>query len=335
MADVSSLAAYRNGADRIRQAWPGFLGRRTEWLRQQTRHGTAAEKVAENIVQDLLTNVLDWSRGDLNNQVRYSDLLLTQLGIGRLVVETKRPGALAGNRGALEAALEQARRYAAELRVGCVAVSDGTMFYAADVVHGGLRDRVFCRLDAARPAVDELWWISVDGIYRSRPDSRAGPRPQPGKSGGFTGKPALVSDALLHPKYRLPSRCFAYVGDATRTSTWKLPFLLADGSIDAKRLPKAVQVILTNYRGAKVQTIPEEAIPDVLKRLAGAAQSLGHMPPEAARPAPVYRLLAEALAQMSGRGPAGPAQRRRISSRARPRVARKPRRTELNLDSFA
>jgi hypothetical protein len=77
-----------------------------------------------------------------------------------------------------------------------------------------------------------------------------------------------------------------------------LPYLLADGTVDAKRLPKAVQSILSNYRGVKVSGIPEEAIPAVLTRLARAARQMGHMPPEAPNPAPIYRQLAEALEQL-------------------------------------
>ena len=333
MADVSTLTTYRRGLEHIHQAWPGFLELRTERLRQQARHGMAAEKVAENIVEDLMTGVLDWSVGDLNNQVHFSDLVLTHLGISYLIVETKRPGALVWNHRALEAALEQARRYASEQRVSCVAVSDGTMFYAADVVHGGLRDRVFCRLDAAKPA-EELWWPSVHGIYRQRPSKGAVSGLVPDAEVGAHSF-AHATDSLLHPKYHLPARCFAYVGDAARTNTWKLPFRLADGTVDTKRLPKAIGAILTNYRGAKVQAIPEEAIPDVLRRLAKAAQSLGHMPPAATSPAPVYRELADVLARLGARGPIGPESKRSAGSKDRSHVARPPRRAQPNLDSFA
>jgi ferredoxin-NADP reductase len=73
---------------------------------------------------------------------------------------------------------------------------------------------------------------------------------------------------------------------------------MASGAVDAKRLPKAVQAILSHYRGRKVSGIPEEAIPAVLARLARAARQAGHMPPEACNPAPIYRQLAEALEQL-------------------------------------
>lgn len=109
---------------------------------------------------------------------------------------------------------------------------------------------------------------------------------------------AGIYERLLHPKYHIPAQCFGYVGDYSKLRTWTLPYLLADGAVDTKRLPKAVQCILSNYRGTKVSGIPEQAIPAVLARLARAARQAGHMPPEAANPAPVYRQLAEALEQL-------------------------------------
>jgi hypothetical protein len=41
------------------------------------------------------------------------------------VAQQQRPGALAWHRRAVEAALDQARRYADEQKVGCIGVSDG------------------------------------------------------------------------------------------------------------------------------------------------------------------------------------------------------------------
>jgi hypothetical protein len=94
------------------------------------------------------------------------------------------------------------------------------------------------------------------------------------------------------------AQCFACVGDYSKPHSWKLPYLLAGVAVDAKRLPKAVQAILSNYRGAKVSGIPEVAIPAVLARLARAAPWAGQMPPKACNPAPIYRQLAEALEQL-------------------------------------
>lgn len=295
---VTELASYRRCVERVHSTWPAFLDKRGERLRQQERHGVAAEKVAENILEDLFTTVLDWSLGDLNNQVGYADLLLTRLGVKYLIIEVKRPGALAWNQRAVGAALDQARRYADEQKVKCVGVSDGIMFYAADIEHGGLHDRVFVSLDSHEPQ-ESLWWLSVHGIYRPRSDREdAALRllPEAAQEKLMAGESG--SETLLHPKYNIPARCFAYVGDASDPRTWRLPYCLADGSIDSKRLPKAVQAILSNYRGTKVTGIPEQYIPDVLVRLACGAASVGKMPRQSGETAQVYEQLAAVLEQL-------------------------------------
>jgi hypothetical protein len=278
------------------------LRKRELRLQQQERLGEASEKVAENILEDLFTVVLDWPLSDLNNQLGRADIVLTDLGIRRLVVEVKRPGSLAWHERAVEHALEQVKRYAAEQGVKCVAVGDGAMLYAEDLVVGGASPRLFVSLREREPPLD-LWWLSVQGIWRARPPSEKAAlhlpaaEPLPPEPGDLTGE-AQGTESLLHPKYKLPARCFAYVGDYSKPQSWKLPYLLADGTIDAKRLPKAVQSILSNYRGAKVSGIPEKAIQAVLSRLARAAAQAGHMPPVAPNPAPVYRQLADALEQL-------------------------------------
>ncbi len=123
------LATRRHCIERIRAAWPDFAARRA----QRLGHGTVVERVAENILEDLFTSVLDWQLGDVKRQQGFADLELTHMGIKYLVLEAKRPGALAWSRRAVEAALEQALRYAAEQKVRAIAVSDGLMLYAADV----------------------------------------------------------------------------------------------------------------------------------------------------------------------------------------------------------
>ena len=250
------------------------------------------------MVEDLFTIVLGWNLGDINNQVDYADIVVTRLGIKYCIVETKRPGALAWNRAAVHSALEQVRRYADEQKVACIAVSDGVMFYAANIVEGGLHDRVYVSLESTEPHTD-LWWLSEHGVYRPRIGPQGGPLTLL-KSASVTRVARTEEGSnvpLLHPKYCLPAHCFAYVGDANRPTTWKLPFMLEDGSIDARRLPKAIQAILSNYRGAKVRSVPENAIPDVLRRLASAAEQLGRMPHQG-QTAEVYEMLAQALWQV-------------------------------------
>jgi hypothetical protein len=85
--------------------------------------------------------------------------------------------------------------------------------------------------------------------------------------------------------------------DANDPSTWKLPHIHADGTIDEKRLPKAIQALLSNYRGAQVGGIPQQALPDVLVKLARVAAAAGRLPPRAVSAAPVYQELALVLEQ--------------------------------------
>ncbi len=293
------LTAYRRCAERIQANWAPFQQKRKDRLAQQDRHGVAAERVAENILEDLFTELLDWPRTGINNQVGYADLVLTDLGVKYLVIEVKRPGALAWNRREVDKALAQVRRYADEQKVKRIAISDGVMLYAADVEHGGLRDRVFVSLEEIKPP-ESLWWLSLQGIYRPCEEADNAAlhllsETQPETPPGIT----FADDCILHPKYKLPVMCFAYVPKASNPSTWKLPYRKVDGSIDVKRLPKAIQAILSNYRGAKVSGIPEKDIPDILVRLACGAAQLGKMPGQCGEAAQIYQQLADVLDQMN------------------------------------
>src|SRR6202044_3047652 len=97
-----------------------------------------------------------------------------RLGIKQLIVVARPPGALAWHERAIDLALAQAHLYAEELRVKSVAISDGIMLYARDVIPGGHRDRLFAR--PGEPwAPDDLWWLSADGIYRPREDPGGAP----------------------------------------------------------------------------------------------------------------------------------------------------------------
>jgi len=298
------LATFKRLGDRIERAWPGFQDLRRQHLRQGERFGKTPEKVAEEIVFDLLTSVLDWAVADINNQVERADLLVTRLGIKHLVVETKRPGALSYGSATFKAALAQAHGYANEQRVSCVAVSDGHLFYAEDRTAAEPRPRTYVELDS-EPDVASLWWLSLQGIYRPRPDSerplcqpKALTRTDADVTGVESGPTGESGPSLLHPKYHLPADCFGYVGDPSDARTWHLPYLHADGSIDASRLPKAIQALLTNYRGAMAGSVPEEAVPRVLQRLAEAARQGGKMPDQCANPAMAYQRLADTLAQL-------------------------------------
>jgi hypothetical protein len=298
LPSIERLAAYRRCAERIDREWAKFLVRRQEHLAQAERFGSAPERATEQVLSALFTDVLDWPVAHVNYQLERADIVLTSPGVRWLVVEAKRPGLLVWHRSAVEKALDQACRYADEQKVHAVAISDGQMLYAADRVSGGLRDRVFVDLTSAVPPKD-LWWLSVYGIYRAREDiASANPQLPPECP---PGEPELSSvehsSDLLHPKYRLPARCFAYVGNATDPKTWKLPYRALDGAIDLKRLPMAINAVLKTYRGVRA-AIPEAAVPDVLVRLAMAAKAAGHLErPCSDGPTDCYQWLAAALEQ--------------------------------------
>lgn len=140
-SSIDHLAVYHRCAERIRSGWAEFLARRSEQLVPHPFAALAVEKVTENILRDLFVTVLDWPSSCFVPQVGHADIVLSNLGVRWIIVEAKRPGALAWHRRAVERALDQASGYAAEQRVRCVAVSDGVMLYAADLVDGGRRDR--------------------------------------------------------------------------------------------------------------------------------------------------------------------------------------------------
>jgi hypothetical protein len=223
--------------------------------------------------------------------------VLTRLGIKHLVIEVKRPGSLTWNQRAVDRALEQAHRYADEQKVGTVAVSDGVILYARDHIPEGHRDRVFVHLDEREASLD-LWWLSVDGIYRPRDDGGGALRLLPPAEADDEKVESHQEDGLLHPKYKLPARCFAYVGNAGDTRTWHLPYLQANGAPDLVRLPKAIQAILSNYRGGHVSTVPETAIPEVLVTLGRVARQVGKLPATGPGAARAYLQLEEALEQL-------------------------------------
>jgi hypothetical protein len=285
---------------RIAERWAPFLERRAAWLQPGERFGRAPEKSAENILTDLFSDVLDWPLASVNYQVERADILLTHKGIKRLLIEAKAPGLLTARHG-VEQALEQARRYAVEQYVHAVAVSDGVMLYVADLVSGAYRDRILVRLDAHKPPV-ELWHVSVHGIYRPCACA-AGPllallahEAQGGSDLVLPGEAAPGLSKSVGGQ-RLPAECFAYVGDVAKPASWKLPYLLASGEPDPRRLPMAAGAVLRNYRGRSVD-IPEAAIPEVLFRLGRAAWQSRRFPDQTPTPKDVFRDLKETLLQL-------------------------------------
>jgi hypothetical protein len=295
---VRNLSSFNKFNTGLEERWQIFLEKRKTRLTQESRFGFASEKVAENILEDFFTVALDWELRCINNQIQFADMVITHLGLKQLIIEVKRPNSLSWNKSQLERALEQAYRYAQEQRVNTIAVSDGTLLYAVDLKNGGLEDRVRLHLDTCSASPD-LWWLSTDGIYRpAKALSENITIEGPVSNSAYSGMVLEADAEKLHPKYHIPARCFAYVGDLLKTSTWKLPYKTIDGRIDLKHLPGAIRAVITNYRGAHITSIPEDAIPDVLVRLGKAAWETGEMPGQIAKPLETYNLLYQALYQL-------------------------------------
>ena len=295
---LGSLSGYKKFSESLIDNWEDFSSKRNQLLTQQIRYGSAPEKIAEDIVKVFLSTALDWSIGDINNQVQYADIVLTSQGIKRLVIETKKPDSI-NNQMQFNKAITQAHNYATKQRVNCIAISDGNLFYAADIVNGGLKDRINIKLSAKEPSPN-LYWLSVDGIYRlveNLDDANSHENNFIEVCDNYDL--ASGNQLLIHPKYKVPAYCFAYVGNSLKTTTWKLPYRLINTKPDEKHLPGAIRAILTNYRGAHNKSIPEAAIPDVLVRLGKAAYEAGKMPGQTRVPVNTYQLLYEAISQLN------------------------------------
>lgn len=180
------LASARLCVARIHERWGSFQDARRRHLGGVCADGTLAEKVAENILCELFTGVLDWTTEQVRLQEQRVDITLSRGGLKYLIVEAKRPGSFDG-RGSILRALVQARGYAMELKVSRVAVSDGCVFEAYDLVPKGLRPRAIVHLADREPA-EELWWLSTRGIYRKPPATAT------------VANSDLAGDTLLHPK---------------------------------------------------------------------------------------------------------------------------------------
>ncbi|MDE2467148.1 MAG: hypothetical protein KGO02_26060, partial [Alphaproteobacteria bacterium] len=215
---AGDLASYKRCTEGIAAAWPAFQAARADRL----RHGNETEKVAEAIIEDLFARVLDWDPGDLMYGVDYADIVVSRNLAKYLVIETKRPGTLWPGRKALHEAVRQARGYADRQNIKSVAASDGRFLYTADIIGGGLVDRLLVDLAAPEPPLG-LWWVSMHGIYRPcEAPAICVPITSDEPSGARSATSSETN--LLHPKYKLPVECFAYVPDASQPKTWKLPY---------------------------------------------------------------------------------------------------------------
>lgn len=146
------LAGYRKLHRRVREQWPEFLVRRGHHLASHEPGGSPTERVAENIISELFTRVLDWELEDIGYQIQYADIVLSSMDIKRVVVEAKRPGWLSWETVQECPGVYQAWGYAEEQGVPLVVVCDGTVLYGAELRNGGLLPRLAVDLSAPVPS---------------------------------------------------------------------------------------------------------------------------------------------------------------------------------------
>ena len=292
---MENQTKYIKFQERINNNWPLFLSKRNDFLVQKERYGNASEKVTENILHILFTEVLDWNVRDINYQIEFADIEITKLGIKRIIIEAKRPGRISWNEFQIEKHINQALGYASKQKVSTIAISDGSKLYVLNVEGGSTTPRIFISLDDNIPHPD-LYYVSVNGIDKKKNiDIRFKDNK---KENLIKDTEKEINNELLNTQYKLPARCFAYIGDPNKPSTWKLPYLLEDGSVNVKRLPGAVGCVVTNFRGLQVKTIPEKDIPNILLKLAKAAKSAGKLDPKNPKMADCYRQLYNAVVQL-------------------------------------
>ena len=158
--------------EHVEVAWPGFLRRRAERLHALDGKGRVTEKVVENSLEDLLTQVLDWSLGEVVYQFGNADMTLVHLGKSVMVLEAKSPQGEFRRRGSLLAALRQARRYANTHAADMIGVCDGKTLYVEDAREGQAQARLLVSLDDKMPN-ESLRWLSRENIQRRRDDLAA------------------------------------------------------------------------------------------------------------------------------------------------------------------
>ena len=81
-------------------------------------------------------------------------------------------------------------------------------------------------------APDDLWWLSVHGIYRLRPDLPVGLGVLSNPNCDVGSGANLGVAGELHPKYKVAMQCFAYVGAVARFHAHPLQIAAVLGAVN-------------------------------------------------------------------------------------------------------
>lgn len=198
-------------------------------------------------------------------------------------------------RSELEDALVQAARYADRHRTPNLVAFDGHELVLA--LRRRPRDDIAVMLSLALDAEaseppEDLFYVNHFGLFRYPKEVQ------------FTVAYDATEDDELHRSHhgeQLHHDCYAYVGDLTRKSTWKLPYRNPDGTVDVNRIGHAVNYLLSpgGYRGSTADELDGFDEGDRLLaalKLADAYREVGRWEPDregfyaAEKPTPIQLL---------------------------------------------
>jgi hypothetical protein len=131
------------------------------------------EKVVENVIEDLLTQVLDWPLKEIAYQSGRADMVASKDGRVQMILEAKSLKDDAWQRQDMIKALHQAHGYASAHQAGVVVVSDGRTLYAETVSGEQAKPLCFIALDISK-SDESLWWLSRGGIEKAWEGVREG-----------------------------------------------------------------------------------------------------------------------------------------------------------------
>ncbi|WP_026961026.1 hypothetical protein [Alicyclobacillus herbarius] len=254
---------------RIHDEWPRF---HVFWdaTKSHVKSGRVLkESDVRAVLERLLSDVLGYEPDQIDREADYADFLILYQGMKLAVVETKDWGAFQSD-ATLESALRQAANYADRHRAKYLFACDGETLVLAEREDDQIYVKILVPIHDSEPA-DDVFYFTHYGLSKV---PKAVQRTI--EHSVETIDPKLYKS---HHGTKLPYKSFAYIGDLRDKKTWKLPYLLEDGkTVDTGRIDKAVSYIWGQggYRGAKSKgRLPEEALPDVAKKLARAYQQLG------------------------------------------------------------
>lgn len=226
------------------------------------------------MLERLLSDVLGYEPDQIDREPDHADFLLLYRGVKLMVIETK-DWDVFHKQEALDAALLQACTYAKRHRVQYIAAFDGVRLVLGERAGNEIRLKIELCIDEDEPH-ENLFFFSHYGLSKLPKDVM---RALPISPNEVAAVDMNLSEYKTHHGVKLHYSCFAYIGDLRAKSTWKMPYRNEDGSVDTRRIDKAVNYLFSpgGYRGATAResSVPQAAQPEVARKLAIAYQEIG------------------------------------------------------------